>query len=147
MQPFFGSAWKAIFRISILCFLNLCMAGLQWTLFYLLGWDLPAHFLQTEPDLKLNPWQRRPGVAEGCPRCWPQDHSAIVPAVCQNPRCPSGLLVFIIAKWELYLSPAVSLEELDLLGPLKHGKAACLGDPVELRDLRGARWLMGQGGF
>ena len=37
MQPF-NSAWKAILGISILCFLNLCMAGLQWTLS--ICWDV-----------------------------------------------------------------------------------------------------------
>lgn len=106
-QPF-NPDWKAILGISILCFLNLCEAGLQQMLS--ICWDVgsSAHLLQTELDLQPNPWQGGPGSGEGCPRGWPQDHSAITPAVCQNPRCPSWASGFHYSKkWGAYRSHRV----------------------------------------
>lgn len=103
-------------------------------------WDLPAHLLQTEPDLKLNPWQRRPG---GSRRAAPAAGPRITQRLClpsvRTLAAPSGLLVFIIAK---------SGEPTEVTGYVTGGArpsgaiktrlAACLGDPVELRDLRGS---------
>lgn len=137
MQPF-NSAWKAILRISILCFLNLCMAVCSGS--FSICWDVgsSSSSFANRAGSQAESMVGGRGGAEGCPRCWPQDHSAVCLPSVRTLAAPSGLLVFHYSK------RAGSLRSHGCVtggarpsGAIKTRLAACLeGDPVELRDLR-----------
>lgn len=142
MQPF-NSAWKAILGISILCFLNLCMAGLQWTLS--ICWDVgsSSSSFANRAGSQAESMAKEAGGRGGSGRAAPAAGPRITQRLClpsvRTLAAPSGLLVFIIAE---------SGEPTEVTGCVTGGArpsgaiktwlAACLGDPVELRDLRGS---------
>lgn len=145
MQPF-NSAWKAILGISILCFLNLCMAGLQWTF---ICWDVgsSSSSFANRAGSQAESMAKEAGGRGGLPRCWPQDHSAIMPAVLSGtPCCPFWASGFHYSKkWGAYQVTGCVTGGARPSGAIKTRLAACLGDPVELRDLRGSSVADGAG--